>query len=223
VVAIVAKAPSAGLVKTRLCPPLRAADAALLHRAFLLDRIEQVRSLEAPHHALVYTPERARGLFEELAPDFILTPQRGEDLGERLVAGAEHFFGAGYASVLLIDSDTPTLPTEFLLQALELIAEPGTDLVLGPSEDGGYYLIGLRRPRPQLFENMPWSTPDVFPETLRRARTLGLAVARLPRWFDVDTGADLERLEASLAATPGPTPRHTRRVLDRLVEAEPGP
>ena len=84
-----------------------------------------------------------------------------------------------------------------------------TDLVLGPSEDGGYYLIGLRVSRPELFEAMPWSTPQVLPETVRRAHALGLRIAWLPSWFDVDTGSDLERLEASLATAA--VPRHTRR------------
>jgi len=214
VVAIMAKAPRAGDVKTRLCPPLTVAEAALLYRAFLLDKIEQVRSLEAASHAIAYTPDDGRGIFEGLAPDFILIPQRGGDLGGRLAASFAHFFAEGYEGVLLIDSDTPTLPTEFLLQALGVIAKPDTDLVLGPSEDGGYYLVGLRAARPELFEGVPWSTAGVLPETTRRARDLGLGVAWLPPWFDVDTGADLERLGTSLVATTGALARHTRHFLD---------
>ena len=214
VVAIMAKAPSAGEVKTRLCPPLSVAEAAELYRAFLLDKIEQARTLEAASHAIAYTPDQGRGAFEGLAPDFILIPQRGDDLGRRLAASFAHFFAQGYAGVLLIDSDTPTLPTEFLLQALDLSAKADTDLVLGPSEDGGYYLVGLRAARPELFEDVPWSTSGVLLETMRRARGLGLDVAWLPRWFDVDTGPDLKRLRASLAATAGPAARHTRRFLD---------
>jgi uncharacterized protein len=216
VVAIMAKAPLAGDVKTRLCPPLTVAEAAELYRAFLLDKIEQVRSLEAAGHAIAFTPERERGIFEGLAPDFTLIPQRGADLGGRLAASFEQFFARGHAGVLLIDSDTPTLPIEFLFEALELIAKPGTDLVLGPSEDGGYYLIGLRARRPELFEGIAWSTPAVLPETIRRARDLGLGMAWLPRWFDVDTGSDLRRLRASLAATGAASPRHTRLFLDAL-------
>ncbi len=214
VVAIMAKAPRAGDVKTRLCPPLTVAEAADLYRAFLLDKIEQVRSLEAASHGIAHTPDDARAIFAELAPDFILIPQRGGDLGRRLAATFAHFFAGGYTGVLLVDSDTPSLPTEFLLQALDVIAKPDTDLVLGPSEDGGYYLVGLRAARPELFEGVPWSTSGVLPETTRRARDLGLGVAWLPRWFDVDTGPDLERLRGSLAATAGPAPRHTRRFLD---------
>lgn len=214
VVAIMAKAPRAGDVKTRLCPPLTVAEAAMLYRAFLLDKIEQVRSLETASHAIAYTPDDGRRTFEGLAPDFILIPQRGGDLGRRLAASFAHFFAEGYEGALLIDSDTPTLPTEFLLQALGVIAKPDTDLVLGPSEDGGYYLVGLRAARPELFEGVPWSTSRVLPETTRRARDLGLGVTWLPPWFDVDTGADLDRLRTSLAATAGALARHTRRFLD---------
>ncbi len=214
VVAIMAKAPLAGDVKTRLCPPLRVPEAAALYRAFLCDKIEQVRSLESAGHAIAFTPEHERGTFEELAPDFTLIPQRGADLGGRLAATFEQLFARGHAGVLLIDSDTPTLPTAFLFEALQLIAKPETDLVLGPSEDGGYYLIGLRARRPELFEGVPWSTPAVVPETIRRARVLGLAVARLPRWFDVDTDSDLARLRDSMATIAGASARHTRRFLD---------
>ena len=211
VIAIMAKMPRAGEVKTRLCPPLTLEEAAGLYHAFLLDKIEQVRGLHAASHAIAYAPADGRGFFEGLAPDFALIPQRGSDLGRRLMAGFDQFFADGYAGALLTDSDTPTLPGAFLQEALDLIASADTDLVLGPSEDGGYYLIGLRAPRPELFLDMPWSTPQVLPETVRRAHALGLRIAWLPPWFDVDTGSDLERLEASLATTAAP--RHTRRFL----------
>jgi hypothetical protein len=92
---------------------------------------------------------------------------------------------------------------------------PDVDVVLGPTEDGGYYLIGMRVPAPALFESMPWSTPAVLGRTLERAQRLGLRVACLPTWFDVDTGADLERLRVELEAAPGVWPRHTRAFLER--------
>ena len=209
VIGIMAKMPRAGEVKTRLCPPLSIEEAADLYHAFLLDKIEQVRSLHAASHAIAYAPADGRGFFEGLAPDFALIPQRGSDLGRRLAAGFDQFFADGYAGVLLTDSDTPTLPGAFLEEALHRIMSADTDLVLGPSEDGGYYLIGLRVSRPELFEAMPWSTPQVLPETVRRAHALGLRIAWLPPWFDVDTGSDLERLEGSLATAA--VPRHTRR------------
>jgi rSAM/selenodomain-associated transferase 1 len=211
VVAIMAKAPRAGEVKTRLCPPLAPDEAADLYRAFLLDKIEQVRSLDTARPAIAYAPAEARVFFETVAPGFTLIPQRGRDLGARLAAAFEELLVGGAPGALLIDSDTPTLPRELLETALRLITGPDTDVVLGPSEDGGYYLIGLRTPRPELFADMAWSTRAVLPETIRRARALGLRLASLAPWFDVDTGDDVERLDAALAASTGPEPRHTRR------------
>lgn len=210
-VLIMAKAPRAGEVKTRLCPPLTAAEAAELYRSFLLDKIEQVRALTAASPAVAYTPAEGRALFEALAPGFTLLPQRGADLGARLANSFEAFFRMGHRGALAIDSDTPTLPLGFLEQALDLIATPSVDVVLGPSDDGGYYLIGLRTLHRELFEGMEWSTPRVLPETLRRAEAQGLRVASLPTWFDVDTPEDLVRLKASLAESEKDAPRHTRR------------
>jgi hypothetical protein len=118
----------------------------------------------------------------------------------------------------MIDSDTPTLPVGLLENAVTLVASGDPDLVLGPSEDGGYYLIGLRRLRPELFEGMPWSTPAVFEETLRRADALGLRTAQLDSWYDVDTAIDLARLTAELAAGGGGGARQTREfILGRLA------
>src|SRR5438132_1543962 len=143
-VAIMAKAPRAGEVKTRLCPPLSLADAAELYRRFLLDKIEQVRSLRTASLAIAYTPAEARVFFEEVAPGFVLVPQRGADLGDRLANSLGELLDKGHRGALAIDSDTPTLPLGFLQQALDLVTTPEIDVVLGPTEDGGYYLIGLR-------------------------------------------------------------------------------
>ncbi len=203
--AIMAKAPRAGDVKTRLCPPLDPAGAAELARAFLADAIALAGALPA-RHAMVYAPPESRSLFAALAPGFALVRQRGEDLGARMLHAFEDLLADGSPAAVLIGSDIPTVPREHLEAALLRVAD--ADLVLGPSEDGGYYLIGLREPRPELFRDMAWSTSTVLDETVDRARGLGLEVALLPSWFDVDTEADLERLEASLVAAPGAA--HTR-------------
>ena len=208
---IMAKTPRPGEVKTRLCPPLTPAHAAELYRCFLRDKIQQVRSLKEAIPAVAYAPAEGRSLFEALAPGFALVPQRGPDLGARLANAFADFLGNGCDAALAIDSDTPTLPRAFLEQALALMRTPSVDVVLGPSEDGGYYLIGLRALHRELFEDIAWSTSQVLPETIKRAGRLGLRVARLPEWYDVDTPGDLERLRAALAATNGIEPFHTRR------------
>lgn len=209
-IAIMAKAPRAGEVKTRLCPPFSTTEAAELYRCFLLDKIGQVRMLTNASPAIAYTPEEGRTFFEEFAPGFVLLPQRGPDLGSRLANIFAQLFDQGYGAAMAIDSDTPTLPPLYLKQAIDLIATPGVDLVLGPSEDGGYYLIGLRKLYRDLFEDMAWSTAEVMPETIRRAETQGLRVACLPTWFDIDTADDLERLQVSLKNSEGDAARHTR-------------
>jgi len=215
---IMAKAPEPGRVKTRLCPPLSPDDAAELYRCFLLDKIAQAREVAGVERVLAYAPAQAAAVFEALAPGFTLVAQRGADLTARLVAVCDELFRNGCDAAIVIDSDTPTLPTEHLDRAVADMKEGGCDLVLGESEDGGYYLIGLGRPHPELFEGMPWSTPTVLEETLRRARALGLSATRLPAWYDVDTAADLARLQADLAAAPNGPPRHTRRfLLERLA------
>ena len=212
-VAIMAKAPRAGEVKTRFCPPLSLVDAAELYRRLLLDKIEQVRSLRTASLAIAYTPDEARAFFEEVAPGFVLVPQRGADLGDRLANSLGELLDTGHRGALAIDSDTPTLPLEFLQQALDLIVTPEIDVVLGPTEDGGYYLIGLRAVHRELFEAMAWSTQQVLPETIRRADAKGLRVACLPPWYDIDTPDDLARLRMTLAASDGDVPRHTRQFL----------
>jgi uncharacterized protein len=198
---IMAKVPQAGEVKTRLCPPLSPQEAMTLYSAFLRDKIAQVQSLEAASPTIAYTPADGRSIFAALAPDFTLIAQQGADLGERLANAFTQCFAAGHTGVIAIDSDTPTLPTNFLQQAIALLSIPEVDVVIGPSDDGGYYLIGLRALHHELFENMAWSTATVK----------GLQVAWLPPWFDVDTPEDLERLQSTLKYTPGLAPWHTRQ------------
>jgi uncharacterized protein len=210
-VMIMAKAPYPGQVKTRLCPPLTPWQAAALSRAFLCDKIAQVRTLTAARPAIAYTPASGEGFFADVAPDFTLIAQQGTDLGERLIHSLEYCLHLGCAGAMAIDSDTPTLPTHCLQQAVELLTKPDIDVVIGPSDDGGYYLIGIRAMYRDLFIDMPWSTSAVLPETVRRAEALGLRVAWLPAWFDVDTPEDLARLRTMLSEIASEEPRHTRQ------------
>ena len=219
-VAVMAKAPKAGHVKTRLCPPLAPREAAALARGFLRDRIAQVRGLRGAQPVIAYTPDREP--FARLAPDVPLVPQRGGDLGERMRALLAGLLAAGHRAAIAVGTDTPTLPAAVLQHAVDLIASGDVDLVLGPAEDGGYYLIGVRADHPSLFEDVPWSTPDVLEITRRRAVAAGLRCALLPAWFDVDTPDDLARLRAALADDPRAAPA-TRRFLTSACLGRRGP
>jgi len=213
-VAIMAKAPQSGQVKTRLCPPLSYREAAELYRCFLLDKIAQVNTVQRAAPVVSYSPDDSRPLFEDLTPPhFMLIPQHGDDLGARLLFTFDRLFRQGFTQVIVIDSDTLTLPTAYLEQALMLIAERVNDVVLGPTEDGGYYLIGLRQSHRELFEQMPWSTSQVFPETRRRSEQYGLTVACTEYWYDVDTPEDLSRLRESLDQIQDGLARQTRQFL----------
>jgi len=200
-------------VKTRLCPPLLAPEAAALYRCFLLDKIAAVGALVNAQPVIAYTPDEARAEFDGLAPGFSLVAQHGSDLGARLHATLACLLAAGHAGAIAVDSDTPNLPSDFLQQAVHSLSGPGPDVILGPTEDGGYYLIGMRLAHRELFDAVPWSTSDVLAVTLRRAAAAGLRAVCLPSWFDVDTPDDLERLRAILDADNTTTACQTRRFL----------
>lgn len=207
---MMAKAPRPGDVKTRLCPPLSLAAAAALYRGFLLDTAAKIATLRPVQPVISYAPASERAFFASIVPDWRHLPQSGRDLGDRMHHCFTHLLSHGYDHVLLTGSDLPTLPLCVFQLAVQLAASPRADVILGPSEDGGYYLIGLRTPCPGLFEAMTWSTPDVLAETVRRAADLGLRIAYLPTWYDIDTPADLTRLQTALTRPYAHALRHTR-------------
>jgi rSAM/selenodomain-associated transferase 1 len=213
---IFAKQPAAGRTKTRLCPPLSHAAAAELYACFLRDILALARQVPATSRVIVYQPEEAAGYFAALAPDFALLPQQGADLGERMDRCFTTVLDAGPGAAVLIGSDLPTLPVSYVNQSFALLGE--YDLVLGPSDDGGYYLIGMRRPHPHLLRDVTMSTPTVLRDTLAIAAELALRVALLPRWYDVDTPADLARLRAELAVAPATVAPHTRAWLATFAD-----
>jgi uncharacterized protein len=211
--AIVGKAPRPGEVKTRLVPPLSAEDAAALASAFLLDTVALGLSLEWDGVVVVHPAEDGEALRELLPSTVELRAQREPGLAVALREAFETCFAAGFERVVLVDSDSPTLPPTILHQGCERLGDH--DATIGPSADGGYYLLGLRRMLPRLFEDIAWSTSSVYEQTLHRAIDAGASVLRLPEWYDVDTPADLARLGADLAADPQVAPR-TRAVMRRL-------
>ena len=165
------KVPRAGKVKTRLTPPLTSAEAAALNSCFLRDTTEAISIVSRKGAAVgiaVYTPVGEEESYRGILPDeFQLVAQRGDDFGERLISAMEDLLALGFESVCLIDSDSPTVPPQFYEQAARRLAQTGDRIVLGPSDDGGYYLIGLKKPHGDVFRQIDWSTRNVFSQTHR--------------------------------------------------------
>ena len=222
-VAVMAKAPRVGEVKTRLVPPLSPAEAADLSAHFLKDIAENILAaarLQPLHGYMAYSPAGSEALFRALLPAGIgLLPPRHSGLGASLYDAAEDLLAAGYSAVCLVNSDSPNLPTAILAEAAHALAQPGERLVLGPAADGGYYLIGLKRAYRRLFEEIDWSTERVFSQTVERAAELGLETMALPVWYDVDDGESLRRLRDDLgnASSAGYAAPHTAAALRRLA------
>jgi rSAM/selenodomain-associated transferase 1 len=212
---IMARRPQAGAVKTRLSPPLSPQQAAELYAACLADTLALAESFPAVGRVIAVHPPEAQAEFARLAPDWVRLAQHGAGLGERMRHALAAVFAAGAQRVALIGSDTPHLPAGALAAAFAALRE-GADMALGPAEDGGYYLIGLRQPHPELFE-IEMGTPQVGAQTRARAAQQGLRVAQLPVNFDLDTAADLERLRARLAADPSLPACRTRAWLARYT------
>jgi len=225
--AVMTKAPQAGRVKTRLVPPLTPEQAAELNKCFLRDTAAAISSACSRSETAtgacgiaVYTPVGAESAYTDILPaDFSLLPQRGEKFGERLYFAVEDLFNCGFESVCLIDSDSPTVPAENFQKAIELLSMSEDRVVLGPSDDGGYYLIGVKKPHRHLFDQIDWSTERVLIQTMQRATKIGLELKLLPTGYDVDDGVSLHRLRKELLAgtTSADAAPHTREFLASFV------
>jgi uncharacterized protein len=191
-IAIMAKASVAGNVKTRLVPPLSYEEAAELNTCCLADVASNIvaAAARAPIQGFAaYHPPGSEQFFDRLLPDgFKLLPPKEPTIGRSLFHAAQDLFAAGYRSVCLVNADSPTLPTQVLVETVRRLQEPGDHVVLGPAADGGYYLIGLKRFHRRLFEEIDWSTERVYRQTCARADEIGVPVASLPEWYDVDNG-----------------------------------
>jgi len=210
---VVAKQPAPGQTKTRLSPPLDGQEAAALYACFLDDTLDLIRA--ARQHIMfqpmiAYLPAGAEAYFQGLAPDFDRLLQQGADLSERLHHATSHGLTT-YDQVVIMDSDSPTLPADNLCRAFTALDD--ADVSLGPCDDGGYYLIGLKQPAPDLFLKVQMSTPNVVNDTLARAAANHLRVAMLPGCYDIDYVEDLRRLVMELATLPAPIAQKTRAFL----------
>ncbi|HUC63596.1 MAG TPA: TIGR04282 family arsenosugar biosynthesis glycosyltransferase [Alphaproteobacteria bacterium] len=211
-IAVMAKAPRSGSVKTRLVPPLSFDEARALSAAFLRDTTENISS--ASRHApiegfVAYAPAGAEAAFEGalepstsllLADGNVPTPPRVKGFGRCLLHAADTLLARGYGAACVLNSDSPTLPTSLLARAAQMLLMPGDRAVLGPAADGGYYLLGVKAAHGHLFEDVDWSTERVADQTRARAAELGLETVELAPWYDVDDRASLARLMAELSA-----------------------
>jgi glycosyltransferase A (GT-A) superfamily protein (DUF2064 family) len=225
-IGVMAKVPRPGFSKTRLCPPLRPEQASALSAAFLRDTTTNIAqaALSAPisgyaayaplgtEEALI--PHLAQGTICVLADGSLPVPHCVEGFGRCLLHAIQQMLAAGHAAACVLSSDTPTLPTEFLIAAAEaLLADDDRRVVLGACDDGGYYLLGMRLPYARLFADIVWSTSSVAATTRARAAELGLDLVELPPWYDIDDATALERL---VRETDGSDAPWTRRAVQTL-------
>jgi rSAM/selenodomain-associated transferase 1 len=215
-----AKTPAPGRVKSRLWTHLTEEEACRLHCASTNDTLALLdRSLPGASKCLFLSEEpetdaSATSLGFDLPAGFGCAVQEGNGLGERMGATFQRAFNSGARRAVIFGSDSPTLPAAVVNEAFERIAD-ANDLVLGPTEDGGYYLIGCRRFDPGLFQGVEWSTPSVFAQTCANAERLGYRVAVLEKWFDLDEWKDVERVMEG-ARLGAPLPEHLAALLQEL-------
>ncbi len=225
-IGVMAKAPQAGRSKTRLCPPLTSEQAAVLSAAFLRDTTENV-ALAARSGPIVgyaaYAPSGteallrrhvAAGTILQLADGGLGLPDGVRGFGRCLLHAIQGMISRGHAAACVLSADSPTLPTALLAQAAAVLLAPGERAVLGPADDGGYYLLGLKTPHAALFSDIDWSTSLVAEQTRQRARTIGLDLVELDPWYDVDDAASLALL---LAERHGYAAAATARAIDHLA------
>ena len=234
-IAVMAKASLPGRTKTRLVPPLTFAEAAAFNTAFLQDVAANIAAADraaggaAISGYMAFGPPEAAPFFGEILPPSIgLIEAWHPNFGDCLFTAIEQLLARGHCGAVVLNADSPTLPTALLTKTAEVLSRPGDRAVLGPSNDGGYYLLGLKTPHRRLFEDVAWSSAAVARQTLDRAAEIGLDVHVLPSWYDVDDIAALRVLHSELCGestfAPGLLPYragHTRHLLSKLL-AEAG-
>jgi len=214
-IVVMAKQPLVGKTKTRLVPALSLQEAADLYQALLLDTLAMVSDLPWADLAVAITPPQSRPYFESItSAGTLLLPVEGQDIGACLAQTLDLALQLGYRKVFALNSDGPSVPPEYLGQAVNYLEQ--ADVVLGPGEDGGYYLVGLTQPHPGIFSDITWSTENVLSQTLERAAGLGLRTALTPPWYDVDTPAEVLRLIKELEAISPDRLPNTRRFLGNI-------
>lgn len=222
-VIVMVKAPRAGMVKTRLVPPLSENEAAAFAACLAQDTVANAQ-LIVRDVLLAYSPADARHDLEALLPaNLRWFEQQGDDLGKRLDSVAAHAFSLGFSPFIFVGADSPTLPTSFITEAVDSLITGAAEIVMGPTEDGGYYLLGLNEPAPGLFDNVDWSTDSAYQQTAANAAKLNLRLHALRGWYDIDTPLDLTRLRAELVSDQQAqrlAPNTYRWVLERASQLQ---
>ena len=196
-----AKVPRPGTVKTRLRPLLSDVQSAKLATCFLRDTVAKAARL-TPNVVIAYSPDDGEAEIAALLPgQHLYIAQKGVDLGERLQSAVAVSETLGFGPIVLVGTDSPTLPDEYIHAAFKHLAVNEKGIAVGPADDGGYYLIGMSRAESELFRGIEWSSKWVFEQTMANARNISKTrIIELPRWYDVDTADDLARLCIELEA-----------------------
>jgi rSAM/selenodomain-associated transferase 1 len=229
-IAVMAKASTPGRTKTRLVPPLTFEEAAACNTAFLRDVADNILASSGRESIAGYVafgPPQSKPFFQATVPPEIgLIEAWCPDFGDCLLTAIAQLLERGHRNAVVLNSDSPTLPTSLLVETAQVLARPGDRAVLGPAHDGGYYLLGLKTAHHRLFQDIAWSTEHVARQTLERAAELDLPVHVLPTWYDVDDVKTLKMLQAELfegqsfAPDLLPNqPRHTRALIQSLLES----
>lgn len=199
---IFAREPIPGEVKTRLAEEIGDQAAASLYETMLWDVLKTVRQLNDVETVVYWAcAEESLPLLAERYRCSSRRQSQG-DLGQRMQRAFEEMFADGCERCCIIGSDAPDLPLSYILEAYRLLTGQQTDVVIGPSRDGGYYLLGMRQVWPRLFTDIPWGSAAVFERSLEAARNAGLAAALLPEWQDIDTAEDLHAFQERNHLTP---------------------
>jgi len=201
-IVICVRYPEKGTVKSRLAATCGAGFVRTLYEHFIADALDTLEGTGIPFIIAFDPPEKGAAMRRRFGEDRLYMPQEGADLGERMYGAFHHTFARGYTSVILIGSDIPDLPGAFLAKALSSLDDH--DAVMGPAQDGGYYLIGFRKETltPRVFDDIPWGTTTVLADTMARFTREGYDVHLLPRWRDIDETDDLRALVARNSNTP---------------------
>ncbi|MCG8608135.1 TIGR04282 family arsenosugar biosynthesis glycosyltransferase [bacterium] len=193
-IVVFAKFPESGKVKTRLGKQIGNDAAASLYKLFMAQTFQITAQLDATCFVTVEPAYKAEQFANYVPRDCYIFPQKGQDLGRRLLHAFDFVFSQKSTKVIALGTDSPTLPAEYVTEAFQRLDY--TDVVIGPAEDGGYYLIGINQPQKALFEGIKWSSDLVLKTTIERAQKIGLSYSLLPIWYDVDELDSLRRAAA---------------------------